>query len=171
MNKDKYLKELEKRLKYLNSEQKSNEIFRISNELDNGGIVKDISQEIEDIYKKYKINPLKKEKNANNKILNKFDKIGKSFENFYNSFIKYDSKNKIIIVRDLIIIILLVSIFKIPFLVLENVLFSFFHNMLSVKIINLFNNLVEILYVIFAIITFIKMFKRRFKKELKIDWF
>ena len=111
MNKDKYLKELEKRLKYLNPEQKSNEIFRISNELDNGGIVKDISQEIEDIYKKYKINPLKKEKNANNKILNKFDKIGKSFENFYNSFIKYDSKNKIIIVRDLIIIILLVSIF------------------------------------------------------------
>ena len=57
MNKEKYLKELEKRLVYLTPEQKSTEIFRLSNELDNNEIVKDLSQEVEEIYKKYKINP------------------------------------------------------------------------------------------------------------------
>ena len=169
MNKEKYLKELEKRLVYLTPEQKSTEIFRISNELDNNEIVKDLSQEVEEIYKKYKINLLKKEKNENNKFLKLLDKIGNYFQNFYKSFINYSTKDKALVVRDLIIIFLLISLFKIPFLVLENIIFSFFNNILSLKIVNLLNNVVEFLYITFAIITFIKLFKRRFKKELKID--
>ena len=169
MNKEKYLKELEKRLVYLTPEQKSTEIFRISNELDNNEIVKDLSQEVEEIYKKYKINLFKKEKNENNKFLKLLDKIGNYFQNFYKSFITYSTKDKALVVRDLIIIFLLISLFKIPFLVLENIIFSFFNNILSLKIVNLLNNVVEFLYITFAIITFIKLFKRRFKKELKID--
>lgn len=169
MNKEKYLKELEKRLVYLTPEQKSTEIFRISNELDNNEIVKDLSQEVEEIYKKYKINLLKKEKNENNKFLKLLDKIGNYFQNFYKSFINYSTKDKALVIRDLIIIFLLISLFKIPFLVLENIIFSFFNNILSLKIVNLLNNVVEFLYITFAIITFIKLFKRRFKKELKID--
>lgn len=169
MNKEKYLKELEKRLVYLTPEQKSTEIFRISNELDNNEIVKDLSQEVEEIYKKYKINLLKKEKNENNKFLKLLDKIGNYFQNFYKSFINYSTKDKSLVIRDLIIIFLLISLFKIPFLVLENIIFSFFNNILSLKIVNLLNNVVEFLYITFAIITFIKLFKRRFKKELKID--
>ena len=169
MNKEKYLKELEKRLVYLTPEQKSTEIFRISNELDNNEIVKDLSQEVEEIYKKYKINLFKKEKNENNKFLKLLDKIGNYFQNFYKSFINYSTKDKALVIRDLIIIFLLISLFKIPFLVLENIIFSFFNNILSLKIVNLLNNVVEFLYIIFAIITFIKLFKRRFKKELKID--
>lgn len=169
MNKEKYLKELEKRLVYLTPEQKSTEIFRISNELDNNEIVKDLSQEVEEIYKKYKINLLKKEKNENNKFLKLLDKIGNYFQNFYKSFINYSTKDKALVIRDLIIIFLLISLFKIPFLVLENIIFSFFNNILSLKIVNLLNNVVEFLYISFAIITFIKLFKRRFKKELKID--
>lgn len=169
MNKEKYLKELEKRLVYLTPEQKSTEIFRISNELDNNEIVKDLSQEVEEIYKKYKINLFKKEKNENNKFLKLLDKIGNYFQNFYKSFINYSAKDKALVIRDLIIIFLLISLFKIPFLVLENIIFSFFNNILSLKIVNLLNNVVEFLYITFAIITFIKLFKRRFKKELKID--
>jgi len=169
MNKEKYLKELEKRLVYLTPEQKSTEIFRISNELDNNEIVKDLSQEVEEIYKKYKINLLKKEKNENNKFLKLLDKIGNYFQNFYKSFINYSTKDKALVIRDLIIIFFLISLFKIPFLVLENIIFSFFNNILSLKIVNLLNNVVEFLYITFAIITFIKLFKRRFKKELKID--
>lgn len=169
MNKEKYLKELEKRLVYLTPEQKSTEIFRISNELDNNEIVKDLSQEVEEIYQKYKINLSKKEKNENNKFLKFLDKIGNYFQNFYKSFINYSAKDKALVIRDLIIIFLLISLFKIPFLVLENIIFSFFNNILSLKIVNLLNNVVEFLYIIFAIITFIKLFKRRFKKELKID--
>lgn len=169
MNKEKYLKELEKRLVYLTPEQKSTEIFRISNELDNNEIVKDLSQEVEEIYKKYKINLFKKEKNENNKFLKLLDKIGNYFQNFYKSFINYSTKDKALVIRDLIIIFLLISLFKIPFLVLENIIFSFFNNILSLKIVNLLNNVVEFLYISFAIITFIKLFKRRFKKELKID--
>ena len=169
MNKEKYLKELEKRLVYLTPEQKSTEIFRISNEVDNNEIVKDLSQEVEEIYKKYKINLLKKEKNENNKFLKLLDKIGNYFQNFYKSFINYSTKDKALVIRDLIIIFLLISLFKIPFLVLENIIFSFFNNILSLKIVNLLNNVVEFLYISFAIITFIKLFKRRFKKELKID--
>lgn len=169
MNKEKYLKELEKRLVYLTPEQKSTEIFRLSNELDNNEIVKDLSQEVEEIYKKYKINLLKKEKNENNKFLKFLDKIGNYFQNFYKSFINYSTKDKALVIRDLIIIFLLISLFKIPFLVLENIIFSFFNNILSLKIVNLLNNVVEFLYITFAIITFIKLFKRRFKKELKID--
>ncbi len=169
MNKEKYLKELEKRLVYLTPEQKSTEIFRLSNELDNNEIVKDLSQEVEEIYKKYKINPSKKEKNENNKFLKFLDKIGNYFQNFYKSFINYSTKDKALVIRDLIIIFLLISLFKIPFLVLENIIFSFFNNILSLKIVNLLNNVVEFLYIIFALITFIKLFKRRFKKELKID--
>ena len=94
MNKEKYLKELEKRLVYLTPEQKSTEIFRLSNELDNNEIVKDLSQEVEEIYKKYKINPSKKEKNENNKFLKFLDKIGNYFQNFYKSFINYSTKDK-----------------------------------------------------------------------------
>ena len=169
MNKEKYLKELEKRLVYLTPEQKSTEIFRISNELDNNEIVKDLSQEVEEIYKKYKINLFKKEKNENNKFLKLLDKIGNYFQNFYKSFINYSTKDKALVIRDLIIIFLLISLFKIPFLVLENIIFSFFNNILSLKIVNLLNNVVEFLYITFAIFTFIKLFKRRFKKELKID--
>ena len=169
MNKEKYLKELEKRLIYLTPEQKSTEIFRVSNELDNNEIVKDLSQEVEEIYQKYKINPSQKEKNENNKFLIFLDKIGNYFQNFYKSFINYSAKDKALVIRDLIIIFLLISLFKIPFLVLENVIFSFFNNILSLKIVNLLNNVVEFLYILFAIIVFIKLFKRRFKKELKID--
>lgn len=169
MNKEKYLKELEKRLVYLTPEQKSTEIFRLSNELDNNEIVKDLSQEVEEIYKKYKINFSRKEKNENNKFLKFLDKIGNYFQNFYKSFINYSTKDKALVIRDLIIIFLLISLFKIPFLVLENIIFSFFNNILSLKIVNLLNNVVEFLYIIFALITFIKLFKRRFKKKLKID--
>ena len=135
MNKEKYLKELEKRLVYLTPEQKSTEIFRISNELDNNEIVKDLSQEVEEIYKKYKINLFKKEKNENNKFLKLLDKIGNYFQNFYKSFINYSTKDKALVIRDLIIIFLLISLFKIPFLVLENIIFSFFNNILSLNII------------------------------------
>ena len=124
---------------------------------------------INDLLTHYKINLLKKEKNENNKFLKLLDKIGNYFQNFYKSFINYSTKDKALVIRDLIIIFLLISLFKIPFLVLENIIFSFFNNILSLKIVNLLNNVVEFLYISFAIITFIKLFKRRFKKELKID--
>ena len=51
MNKEKYLKELEKRLTDLTDEQKQEEIFRVSNELDSGKIINDLSTEISEIYK------------------------------------------------------------------------------------------------------------------------
>ena len=48
MNKEKYLKELEKRLVYLTPEQKSTEIFRLSNELDNKYYIRNLKTDIKE---------------------------------------------------------------------------------------------------------------------------
>jgi hypothetical protein len=167
MNKEKYLQELEKRLVYLKNEEKQQEIFRISNELDSGKIVKDISEEIKEIYQKYNIDISKKERQANNKFLNKLNDIAKCFDNFLKKMKKNSLKDNAIILRDIILLILLVSILKIPFIGLETILFSTFNLVLSSNILNLLNFIIEVAYVIFAIVVFIKIFKKRFKEELK----
>ena len=113
MNKEKYLKELEKRLDLLTEEQKQDEIFRISNELDNSKVVNDISKEVEEIYKKYKIDINKKIKKSSNKYLIFLDNLSTKIAKFVNAMKKNGLKENLIIVRDVIILFLIVSIFKI----------------------------------------------------------
>lgn len=167
MNKDKYLKELEKRLNFLTSEQKQQEIFRISNELDSGKVMNDLSVEIKEIYDRYKVNIDKEIKKSNNKFLSTLNKFSKNIEIFIKNIKKKTIKENLIVLRDIILIMLLVSVLKIPFIGIETILFSLFGEILSYNIFNIINFVIEIIYIIFAIFTFIRMFKKRFKEELE----
>lgn len=160
MNKEKYLKELEKRLSDLTEEQKQQEIFRISNELDSGKVVNDLSTEINEIYKKYESKNFKVDRNNN--FVNKLNKFSSFFDKFIKLIKKNSFKDNLIVIRDFILIILIISFLKIPFLGVENILFSLLKNIVSNNIHNIINLIIEILYVIFAVIMFIKIFKRRF---------
>lgn len=168
MNKEKYLKEIEKRLEYLTQEQKQEEIFRISNELDSGNVVNDINVEVNNIYAKYKINVDREIKKSNNKILGKLDGFSKQTQTFINSLKKKSIKENLIIIRDILLIVLLISVLKIPFIAIETILFSAFGEIFNYKVFDAINLVIEICYVIFAIILFIRIFKKRFKEELKI---
>ena len=169
MNKEKYLKELERRLEFLTKEQRQNEIFRVSNELDNFKIVNDISKEVEEIYKKYKIDINKKIKKANNKYLIILDNVSTKISYFVNNMKKNTLKQNLIIIRDILIIFFTVSIYKILFLSVQNILFSVLGNAVPNIVMEILYFIIEISYVIFALLIFNKMFKKRFQKELGIE--
>ena len=161
MDKEKYLSEIEKKLKYLNNEQKQEEIFRISNELDSGKKMPDIDEEVDSIYKKYKINPNKKEKIEKNSLV-------QAFKNLFEVMKKNNWKDNLTIIKDIIVILLIVSLLKIPFIGIENLFFSIFREQLIDKAITVFNICMEVSYVIFAIFMLIRLFRRRFKEEMKL---
>ena len=166
MNKEKYLKELEKRLDMLSDEQKQEEIFRVSNEIDSGKVMNDLSIEVDAIYKKYKIKKSSKKKNTNTK---EYEGVIKYLNNFVNSVKQNDYKANLIVIRDIIIILILVSIFKIPFIALETFTFSVFQNMIADKFYTIIHYIIEIIYIVFAVFTFLRIFSKRFKKEMKLD--
>jgi len=169
MNKDKYLKELEKRLECLTPEQKQEEIFRISNELDTGNVINDLNVEINEIYKKYKIDINKKQKNSDNNLINKVNEFSKRLNIFVKNIKKKKINEKFIIIRDIVILMLLISILKIPFIAIETILYSIFGEIFSYDIFNIINFIIEIAYIVFAVLTFIRLFKKRFKVELEIE--
>lgn len=169
MNKDKYLKELEKRLDYLTPEQKQDEIFRISNDMDNGKVLNDLSVEIKEIYAKYNINIDKEIKKSDNKYLILLHKFSSKIEVFVKNIKKKNMKEKLTVLRDIVLITLLVSVLKIPFIAVETILFNLFGEILSYTIFNIVHFVIEIFYIIFALFTFIRIFKKRFKVELEIE--
>ena len=161
MDKEKYLKELEKRLEYLTAEQKQQEIFRVSNELDSGKVMNDLSNEVNQIYEKYKINPAKKKKVQENAFLS-------AFSNLIDHMGKNNWKDNLTIIKDIIVIIIIVSLLKIPFIGLENLLFYIGGSNLTDKMYTVFNFFIEVIYYIFALYMLIRLFRRRFKKEMKL---
>ena len=162
MNKEKYLKEIEKRLDRLSPQQKQTEVFRISNDLDNGKVMNDISVEVENIYKKYKIKKNAKKRNLENE---RFPHL----VSFADSIKENDYKQNIVVVRDIIIMILIVSFLKIPFIALYEFVFGIFQNMIADKYYVILNVMINVIYIIFAVYLFIVLFKRRFKKEMNLD--
>ena len=167
MDKQKYLNELEKRLTYLNEEQKQQEIFRVSNELDNGSVMNDLSVEVDNIYKKYNINVEKKINHENNEFFKKIDSVSNKLKNIFKKMKKNNWKDNATIIRDFIIIILIVSVLKIPFEGVEILLFKIFGTAINDKIYTIINFFIELIYLIFAIYMFVRIFKRRFKKEME----
>ena len=161
MDKEKYLSEIEAKLKYLNNEQKQEEIFRISNELDSGKKLPDVDTEVDSIYKKYKINPNRRAKIEKNSL-------AQAFKNLFEVMKKNNWKDNLTIIKDIVVIIIIVSILKIPFIGIENLFFSVFGDQLIDKAITVFNICMEVAYVIFAIFMLIRLFRRRFKEEMKL---
>lgn len=155
MKKDKYLKEIEKRLDFLTEEDKQTEIFRINNSLEAGEVLNDISVEVENIRSKYKYR-------TRVKVFKFSDKV----EQFIKKIKKNSFKENIIIVRDIILLILFISFLKIPFITVETLLLNFVIELVPVSAIDLVNIAIELIYVVFAIFLFIKIFKKRFAKEL-----
>lgn len=147
-------------MNYLTNEQKQEEIFRISNELDSGKFMNDLSNEVEAIYRKYNIDvehQKKKVEKIYNSKLNNISLISKMKENSF--------KNNVIIIRDLLIIIIIVSVLKIPFIGVETLLFSIFKDTINDNIYTIIYYIIEFFYIIFAVFLFIRMFKKRFKGD------
>lgn len=167
MNKEKYLKELEKRLKFLSDAEKQEEIFRVSNLLDNEEIVKDIHAEVQDIYKKYKIDEEKERKKEKNKMIHLLNEFSQKCSRFTQTMKKNDYKKNLVIIRDILLILLITFILKIPFIGVETLLFSLFGQILSDFVFTIFHILIEILYLLFAIYFFLHIFSKRFKKEME----
>ena len=161
MDKEKYLKELEKRLDFLDEEQKQTEIFRISNAFDNQDKVQDLSTELDQIKEKYAKNY------KQNQRAESLDAISNGLGQFYKNIKKNGFQKNLVIARDLILILLLVCVLKIPFLGLEALIFSALGNIISSTIYNIIYTIIELSYILFAVFIFIKLFKRRFKKELE----
>ena len=167
MNKDKYLKEIEKRLEFLTDEQKQTEIFRLNNELDSDNYVNDISNEVEEIYKKYGIDSkkeqIKKERKENLKGLPKY------LNNFFEYFKNSSKTMKFTIVRDIIAIIFVALIIKIPFIAIQTALFSIFGTSISDLMYTIIEYILNVIYAVLAILYIITRFKKRFGHEFGID--
>ena len=167
MDKDKYLKEIEKRLEFLTDEQKQTEIFRLNNEFDSDNYVNDISNEVNEIYKKYNIN-VEKEKSKRERKAN-LTGVAKYLDNFATSFKAKDKKGKFNIIKDMLLIFLVAILFKIPFEAVQTILFSVFQNSLPDIVYTIIEYLLNIIYAVLAIYYIYSRFKKRFKEEFGLE--
>ena len=95
-----------------------------------------------------------------------FNDFFKSINDLIDYFYKKSSKDILKVVVELLLIVIFISLLKLPFILFRDLLLNFldifgFHGN-SLAAILVFR-LVDIVYIIFAVILFISLFKKRFK--------
>lgn len=179
MKKDEFLKKLRKKLDIL-EETEINDIISeyegyIDEKINKGATEEDAIKSMGDINElasellsAYKIKkPLNKEKDSLNdivsSIVNIFNQIIDVFANkSFNEIIKF--------IIELIVIFLIIALFRIPFEIVEDMGRSAIYNLgIGVSIIGrIWKFILELIYLIFAVILFIKIFESRYLKDVNI---
>ncbi len=172
MNKNEFLNLLRNHLSFLEKKDLEKEIFYFTSKIDHStltegeviksfGKIEDIVKEIQEKYDGKSFKSLKKEN---------------VFKQFYNNLIELsfmlknsDGKEKISILTDIILLIFVTCILKIPFIFIrdlgDRVTEVFFSS--NVTILAIWGLIIEILYVILSLTFFIKTFDKWYENRKK----
>jgi hypothetical protein len=171
MKRHEFIKKLRKRLSFLKKEDLESEVLYYINEIDKSkledtiviksfGSIDDI---VENICKKYKIDY--KEVTEKN-LLGKIKYFYKELVDLGTILKNSDGKQKLKIVGDLLILILVTCVLKIPFIFIrdlgDKIIEVFLNN--SMSFLAIWGLIIEIAYVIFALYFFVNTFQKWFSK-------
>lgn len=167
MNRKQFIKKLRRNLKFLDKKNLEEEIYVFTKQLNKSkkseeetiksfGSIKDIVKEI-----------------CNNRNLD-YNKVSKYhfFKGYYNDFVDLinifknnNGKTRFKIITDLLLLIVVTCILKIPFIFIRDMgdksIDIFFKN--DVKLLTVWGVLIEIIYIIVALSFFLKTFKKWFR--------
>lgn len=176
MNKEEFLKKLSKKLDILEDKEIDDIISeyqgyieeKVATGMNEEEAVKelgDFDEIVSDLLAAYKVKTPPKEEWTFNKF---FAKINKAIDVIIDSFQDKSAKDIVKVLIEIIIILFLICLLKIPFSMLKDLGSNIFHE-LSNPLGNIFGDiwrfLIEISYLITAIIFFIKIFERRYFKD------
>ena len=164
---DKYLEEIKSYLNILDEETINKELDNIKNVILSKGKFEDLNlvspkEQASIILKSHNINPdivLKKKKG----FKNKFKEIVDDFNGLLNIMSKNDLKANLKIIFDVIILLLFVSLAKIPFIAIRNVGESLLQNIDFPLGYDIWGFTIEVVYIIIAIMIIINVFPKWYK--------
>jgi len=130
---------------------------------------KDVKEEV----KKEEKTSKKEEKITEDVPETKEEKVGyfqgflNSINNLIDSFQKNNFKGNLKLALELLLIVIFISLLKLPFILLRDIILDYF-NILSVSgdssVTILIYRIIDIIYIIFAVLVFVNMIKKRFSK-------
>lgn len=147
---EKYLKKIEEREKNGESEEEVIKSF---------GTIAEIT---ETILKSHGINPKKLSK-KNGFIYKQFEELFQVIHHLVDEMGKNDFQNNLKIILDLLILITFICLIKIPFILIRNLGDSLITNLNIPFMSGIWGLLVEIIYIIIAIVVFMNIFNKYFK--------
>ena len=174
MNKKEFLEKLRRKLVILNSEEIEDIIVEYGGYIDEKvkkgkteeQAIKefgDINELVKEILSAYKIND--NSPTFKNTVMNFFDDIGKMFSNFANDIDSNNPKDLIKFGVEILVLIIIIGIFRLPLELLIHLgkdIFSVLPNTLYVLIYGLWRFILELAYLVLAVIFFLKVFKERY---------
>ena len=178
MNKEDFLKELDKKIDVLKKDEREKIIKKYKTQ-----ITKRVNkgEDEETVVASYDVDKLAKEildgygvksDKAATKTESKgfFGDLVATIEGLVDSLSKKSGKEILFLLLEIIIILVIVALLKIPFVFIRDLLMNIF-NLLGTPftsvIMKIISISVEIIYILFAIIVFIVIFKKRFEKYRK----
>lgn len=164
MKKEEFLLRVRSRLDYLLDEEIEKEISLLSNKINDDNDVKSlgsVDDVCKNIYASRGINYTKL--HGDNAISRSFEELFLIVHNLVEQMGKNSFKSNVKIIIDLLILFVFIALVKVPFIAIRDLgdsLFNYFNiTMLS----NVWGIILELLYVVVAIILFINIFNRYFK--------
>ena len=179
MNKEEFLKTLRKKISILKEEEINDIISEYSEFIDEKtkrnqsvektikdlGNVNDLAKEILDAYK---INDNYTKKNAGIEF---FETCNNIIKKLVDKFSNKSFSEVIRFILEIIVIIIFIAILKIPFVLIEEIGQDIFVNLTYANIGNILNTiwgfLIEISYLVVAVLLFINIFKKRYLEDEK----
>jgi len=183
MNKEEFLKTLKDSIDILTEETKEQEVEKYRKEIEKQkeeGLTeeqiiksfKSIEEIQKEIYLSRGINP-EKISQKKGSIYKKLEELFQVIHRIVEAMSKNNAKENIKIIIDIIVLLLLVCILKIPFILIRN-LGEGVLNIFSIPwILEIWSLIIDIIYIIVAVMVFINVFTKWFKnlntkKEVKI---
>lgn len=161
MNKEQFLEELEKHLDILTTEAKEEELKKYQTMILSGEQI-DIEKIVKEIYLRRGINPekvLKKDKF----IYSKFEELFKIIHNVVEKMSENNLEENVKIILDLLVLIFLICLIKIPFILVRNLGDSLLEVINVPPLLTVWGLIIDIVYIIVAFIVFINIFSKWFK--------
>ena len=177
MNQEEFLKKLRKRLEVLEDSEIEDILSeyegfieeKVSKGLTEEQAVKELgnfNEIVDDLLAAYKVKRTSGEENIFNKVINK---ISDAIDLFMESLNNKSGKDIVKVLIEIILILFLICLLKIPFAMIRDLGSSIFFE-LTFPIGNIFSSIwafiIEISYIIVAVIFFIKTFEKRYFKDI-----
>ncbi len=176
MKKEKFKKELKNALDILTEEAKEEEVRKYvsiwEEKEQNGKTEEEIEKELEiesikkEIYLSRGID-MKKVGTKKGFIYRTFEELFDTIHNVVEVMSKNTLKENLKIVLDILILIVIVCVIKIPFILIENMGDSLFDSISSPIVTNIWGLAIDFVYIIVAIMVFMNIFTKWFKNLKK----
>lgn len=179
MNKEEFIKELESKLELLDDEKKSEVIKKYKTTITNRKKKKEKEEDIIASFGDIELltKNILKENNVKTPEVKQKESANLFFENFFSTLrgvvsaiSEKDFKTIFLIIGELLLIIIVVCLLKIPFILGRDLLLSLYDSLgggYNTKAADITITLFELAYILFAVFIFINQFTNRFKKYKK----